>query len=77
MATITVRVADAKLAEFDSAIQRKQPIPTDEETGQPTMTAAQWRTELVRLYLQRLFTQGRGEQLAAEQDSNIDKEIVT
>ncbi len=77
MASITFTIDDAKLAEFKTAFLKKYPLEIDEDTGQPVLTVMQHVKAAGKRWYQRVYVQGKREQLAAEQEGSIDTEIIT
>ena len=74
MASITITIPDAKLTEFKSGFLKRQPVPVDNDTGEPEMSENAWIKEWVKQQLLHYYKSGK-KQLAQEAAS-IDQNIV-
>ena len=58
-ATFPITVPDDKVAEFKVGFLKQNPVPLDEETGQPTMTENAWIKQSVIDMVYQIYLQGK------------------
>jgi hypothetical protein len=74
MASVTITIPDAKLAEFKVGFLKCNPVPTDEDTGDPLFTEDAWMKEWARREYLKMYS--RGKRQIATETATLDNDIV-
>ncbi len=72
MVDIVLTIKDSKVDEFREGFLKQNPVPLDDETGEPTMGDLDWFKESIRLWALRIYKQGKMKLLQDTYDPDPD-----